>query len=81
MTTFHPDIILLDMNFRRDAISGQEGFDCLSRILQTDPQAVVVFMTAYADTDKAVKAIKEGATDFVSKPWDLRRYRQSSESH
>ena len=70
MTTFHPDVILLDMNFRRDAISGQEGFDCLSRILQTDPQAVVVFMTAYADTDKAVKAIKEGATDFVSKPWE-----------
>ena len=70
MTTFYPDVILLDMNFRRDAISGQEGFDCLSRILQTDPQAVVVFMTAYADTDKAVKAIKEGATDFVSKPWE-----------
>ena len=70
MTTFQPDVILLDMNFRRDAISGQEGFDCLSRILQTDPQAVVVFMTAYADTDKAVKAIKEGATDFVSKPWE-----------
>lgn len=70
MTTFHPDVILLDMNFRRDAISGQEGFDYLSRILQTDPQAVVVFMTAYADTDKAVKAIKEGATDFVSKPWE-----------
>ena len=46
------------------------AFDCLSRILQTDPQAVVVFMTAYADTDKAVKAIKEGATDFVSKPWE-----------
>lgn len=70
MTTFHPDVILLDMNFRRDAISGQEGFDCLSRILKTDPQAVVVFMTAYADTEKAVKAIKEGATDFVSKPWE-----------
>ena len=70
MTTFRPDIILLDMNFRRDAISGQEGFDCLAQILQTDPQAVVVFMTAYADTDKAVRAIKEGATDFVSKPWE-----------
>ena len=70
MTTFRPDVILLDMNFRRDAISGQEGFDCLAQILQTDPQAVVVFMTAYADTDKAVRAIKEGATDFVSKPWE-----------
>ena len=70
MATFKPDVILLDMNFRRDAISGQEGFDCLDEILRTDPQAVVVFMTAYADTDKAVRAIKEGATDFVSKPWE-----------
>ena len=69
MTTFKPDVILLDMNFRRDAISGQEGFDCLEQILQIDPQAVVIFMTAYADTDKAVRAIKVGATDFVSKPW------------
>ena len=70
MTTFRPDVILLDMNFRRDAISGQEGFDCLAQILQTDPQAVVVFMTAYADTDKAVRAINEGPTDFVSQPWE-----------
>ena len=46
--------ILLDMNFRRDAISGQEGFDCLEQILKLDPQAIVLFMTAYADTDKAV---------------------------
>lgn len=58
MTTFQPDVILLDMNFRRDAISGQEGFDCLEQILKLDPQAIVLFMTAYADTDKAVRAIK-----------------------
>ena len=70
MTTLKPDVVLLDMNFRRDAISGQEGFDCLKQILAIDPQAVVVFMTAYADTDKAVRAIKAGATDFVSKPWE-----------
>lgn len=36
MTTFQPDVILLDMNFRRDAISGQEGFDCLEQILKLD---------------------------------------------
>ena len=65
MTTFHPDVILLDMNFQRDAISGQEGFDYLKQILRIDPQAVVVFMTAYADTGKAVQA-----TDFISKPWE-----------
>lgn len=70
MNAFQPDIILLDMNFSRDAISGQEGFESLEQILQLDPQAVVIFMTAYADTDKAVRAIKAGATDFISKPWE-----------
>ena len=70
MTTFHPDLILLDMNFSRDAISGQEGFESLKQILQLDPQAMVIFMTAYADTDKAVRAIKAGATDFIPKPWE-----------
>ena len=70
MKTFEPDVILLDMNFRRDAISGQEGFDCLEQILGIDPEAVVLFMTAYADTEKAVRAIKAGATDFIPKPWE-----------
>ena len=70
MRAFEPDVILLDMNFKRDAISGQEGFDYLEEILKIDPQAVVLFMTAYADTDKAVKAIKAGAVDFISKPWE-----------
>ena len=70
MVNFQPDIVLLDMNFRSDAISGQEGFYWLERILKTDPQAVVILMTAYADTEKAVKAIKAGATDFISKPWE-----------
>ena len=63
------DVILLDMNFTKDAISGQEGFDWLQKILDIDPDAVVVFITAYGDAEKAVKAIKAGATDFVLKPW------------
>jgi DNA-binding NtrC family response regulator len=63
------DVILLDMNFTKDASSGQEGFEWLERILNIDPQAVVVFITAYGDAEKAVKAIKAGATDFVLKPW------------
>ena len=63
------DVILLDMNFTKDAISGQEGFDWLDKILEIDPQAVVVFITAYGDAEKAVKAIKSGATDFILKPW------------
>ena len=70
MTTFQPDVVLLDMNFSRDVVSGQEGFDCLKQILHIDPQAVVIFMTAYSDTDKAVRAIKAGATDFIPKPWE-----------
>lgn len=63
------DVILLDMNFRRDAVSGREGFVWLEEILKLDPQAVVIFITAYSDTEKAVQAIKQGATDFIPKPW------------
>lgn len=70
MFDFQPDVILLDMNFHSDVISGQEGFYWLNRILKTDSQSIVILMTAYADTDKAVKAIKAGAVDFISKPWE-----------
>ncbi len=70
MEQYRPDVILLDMNFRRDASSGQEGFSWLQKILDIDPQAVVIFMTAYADTEKAVQAVKAGATDFIPKPWE-----------
>ena len=70
MEAFQPDVILLDMNFTKDADSGKEGFHWLKKIKKRDPDAVVVFITAYADTEKAVKAIKEGATDFIPKPWE-----------
>jgi DNA-binding NtrC family response regulator len=63
------DVILLDMNFTKDAISGQEGFDALEKVLEIDKDAVVVFITAYGDAEKAVRSIKAGATDFVLKPW------------
>ncbi|SDB84413.1 sigma-54-dependent transcriptional regulator [Williamwhitmania taraxaci] len=63
------DVMLLDMNFTQDAISGQEGFYWLDKILEIDPGAVVLFITAYGDAEKAVKAIKAGATDFILKPW------------
>jgi len=63
------DVILLDMNFTKDVASGKEGFYWLDKILELDPQAVVVFITAFGDVDKAVQAIREGATDFVLKPW------------
>ena len=63
------DVIFLDMNFSKDTTSGQEGFYWLKEILKIDPQAVVILITAFGDVDTAVKAIKEGATDFVLKPW------------
>lgn len=70
MAEFNPDIIILDMNFDKDASSGKEGFMWLDKILKTDPRAIVILMTAYVDTAKAVQAIKMGATDFIAKPWE-----------
>lgn len=64
------DVILLDMNFSAGINTGNEGIYWLNRILKSDPLAVVVMITAYADVDLAVRAIREGATDFVVKPWD-----------
>ncbi len=63
------DVILLDMNFTQDVTSGREGFHWLDKILEIDPSAVVVLITAYGDVEMAVRAIKEGAADFVLKPW------------
>jgi len=63
------DVIFLDMNFSKDTSSGQEGFYWLKEILKIDPQAVVILITAFGDVNIAVRAIKEGATDFVLKPW------------
>lgn len=63
------DIILLDMNYSQDITSGQEGFYWLQEVLKYDPSAVVIMITAYGDVEMAVRAVKEGATDFVLKPW------------
>jgi DNA-binding NtrC family response regulator len=68
------DVILLDMNFARGATSGREGFDWLNRILHFDPSAVVILITAFGDVGMAVRAIKEGATDFVLKPWQNEKF-------
>ncbi|HSI90283.1 MAG TPA: response regulator, partial [Adhaeribacter sp.] len=63
------DVILLDLNYSAGATSSQEGFAMLKRILRFDPNAVVILITAYGDIELAVRALKEGATDFVTKPW------------
>jgi len=65
----HYDIILLDMNFSGNATSGSEGFNWLKKILELDPASIVILITAFGTIEMAVKAIKDGATDFVLKPW------------
>jgi DNA-binding NtrC family response regulator len=63
------EVILLDMNFSKDITSGKEGFYWLEKILEKDPTAVVILITAFGDVEMAVKALKQGATDFILKPW------------
>lgn len=66
----HVDAILLDMNFSLGVNSGQEGMIWLSAIHRKHPDIPVVLMTAYADVKLAVRGLKNGATDFITKPWD-----------
>jgi DNA-binding NtrC family response regulator len=70
LTSDEYDVILLDMNFSAGVNTGNEGIYWLNRILKSDPLASVVMITAYSDVNLAVRAIKEGAADFVVKPWD-----------
>jgi DNA-binding NtrC family response regulator len=64
------DLILLDMNFKAGENTGNEGLYWLRRIIRTDPSIVVILITAYADIELAVTGIKDGASDFIVKPWD-----------
>ena len=64
------DIVLLDMNFTLGVNSGQEGLFWLRAIRKQHPQTPVVLLTAYADISLAVKGLKSGAADFITKPWD-----------
>jgi len=64
------DAIILDMNFVSGINTGNEGFYWLKEILKIDPDASVIFITAYADIERAVQAIHKGAVDYVEKPWD-----------
>ncbi len=64
------DVVIMDMNFTANVMSGEEGIALLKHILAIDPDMVVIAMTAYGDVNIAVRAIKEGAVDFVLKPWD-----------
>lgn len=67
------DVLLLDMNFATGADDGSEGLRRLTQVLELDPQAVVVLITAHGDIELAVEAMKKGAADFVVKPWENER--------
>ncbi|HEX2396350.1 MAG TPA: sigma-54 dependent transcriptional regulator [Bacteroidales bacterium] len=64
------DVILLDMNFTGGINSGNEGLYWMKRIMDMQPLASVLLITAFGDVELAVKAMKEGATDFIQKSWD-----------
>lgn len=69
----HVQVVLLDMNFSSGLNTGNEGLYWLHEIKKIQPTLPVVLFTAYADIDLAVRGIKEGATDFIVKPWDNTR--------
>ena len=64
------DIILLDMNFKAGINTGNEGIFWMNNIIKEDPTATVILITAFGDVELAVKAMKEGAVDFIQKSWD-----------
>lgn len=73
ISTGNYDLVLLDMNFAPDATSGKEGFHWLNKILEIDPSIVVILITGYGDIELAVQGIKEGATNFLLKPWENKK--------
>ena len=60
----------MDLNYERDTTFGQEGLDLLNRIQAIDSSLPVVVMTAWATVDLAVEAMRRGARDFVTEPWE-----------
>lgn len=69
LKTLDIDVVILDMNFNRGIRSGEEGFMWLKKIKEASTDIEVVMITAYGDVDMAIRAIKEGAQDFIMKPW------------
>ncbi|NUQ22400.1 MAG: sigma-54-dependent Fis family transcriptional regulator [Saprospiraceae bacterium] len=66
---YQPDVVLLDMNFKKGDTSGEAGLEWLKKIKALRPATQVVMITAYGETDKVVATLKAGATDFIEKPW------------
>lgn len=70
LTTATVDVVILDMNFSSGINNGNEGLYWLNKIRTLSPSLPVIMLTAYGDVELAVKALKNGATDFLLKPWD-----------
>ncbi|MBC3874015.1 sigma-54-dependent transcriptional regulator [Undibacterium flavidum] len=70
---YQPDCVLLDFNFTKGYTDGKEGLALLKWLHEHHPKCKVIAMTAYADVPLAVAALKLGATDFITKPWDNAR--------
>ncbi len=64
------DLILLDMNFKAGQVTGNEGIFWMNKIREKDPDASVIFITAFGDVELAIRSLKEGAVDFIIKSWD-----------
>jgi DNA-binding NtrC family response regulator len=64
------DLVIQDMNFRREATSGEEGIQLFREIRQRDPDVPIILLTAWTHLETAVELVKEGAADYLSKPWD-----------
>lgn len=67
------DVALIDLNYSRDTTSGVEGLDLLAQLRQGDPSLPVIVMTAWGSVDGAVEALRRGARDYMTKPWDNER--------
>src|SRR6218665_2538865 len=68
-----PDLVLLDMNFTPGRIDGEQGMQALQLLRNCTPAPAVIVMTAYANVALAVEAMKLGAADFITKPWNNER--------
>jgi sigma-B regulation protein RsbU (phosphoserine phosphatase) len=75
------DVVLLDLNYTRDTTSGREGLDLIQRLQRQRPELPVVAMTAWGSVELAVEAMREGARDFVLKPWEDEKLLRTLERH
>ena len=73
LATASYDAVLIDLNYTRDTTSGGEGLDLLSEIVAVDSNTPVIVMTAWANVELAVEAMRRGARDFIQKPWENER--------